>query len=108
MDPSRHFNLTDTHIALIRAANWCWDGWSDVEFEESKLWPVVRIDAKRTYSFDLLRTSLGWEVAQDVQGHFQYTESQRSFVWRAHDRILPAPQVFVENAELAPGSYVLK
>jgi hypothetical protein len=74
---------------------------NDAVFEESKIWPVVFVDAKRTYSVKLLQENFGWEPDLDVNGYHRMTDDQRQLVWQAHKELLAAFQVFTENAEKA-------
>lgn len=101
----RRFSFTQTHLALLRAVNWRWEGWNDHAFEENRVWPVVFVDAKRTYDVTAIQRALGWELDADQYGYHQMTRAQRDQLWAAHGEIQAAFQVFVEHAELKPGTY---
>ncbi len=107
-DPARRFEFTDSHLALIRSVNWRWIGWSEEVASESKTWPVVFIDAKRTYSGQLLQQNFGWKADPDERGYHRMTEEQRQMVMKFHPQLLPACQVFIEHAELENGVYPIE
>jgi hypothetical protein len=107
-DRERRFKFTGSHLALIRSANWRWIGWSEEVASESKIWPVVFIDAKRTYSVQLLQQNCGWTADPDEHGHHRMSEEQRRMVMTLHPQLLPACQVFIEHAELENGVYSLR
>ena len=104
---SRTFKFTRSHRALLKAAAWRWSGWSVYIQERIKIWPVVLVDAKRTYTARSVQRSFGWKRVVDERGNQILTDQQRRFLWKVHKQVHPAFQVFVEHAELAPGSYVL-
>lgn len=105
LDALRRFSFTAEHLALIRSVNWRWAGWSGEVADESRIWPVVFIDAKRTYSVQRLQKNFGWEADPDEDGDHRVTDEQRQTVKRLHPQLLPACQVFVEHAELENGVY---
>jgi len=107
IDSDRRFSFTPEHLALIRSVNWRWEGWSNAAFEENKIWPVVFVDAKRTYSVTQLQKNFDWEPDLDEHGYHQMTDAQRELVWKVHRELHPAFQVFAEHAELQAGSYLL-
>jgi len=108
LDSSRRFEFTGEHLALLRSVNWRWIGWSEEEARESKIWPVVFVDAKRSYSVQLLQKNLGWELDPDEHGYHRMTNDQRQTISRLHQQLLPACQVFIENAELDNGCYAMQ
>lgn len=103
--PSRMFDFTSDHLALLRSVCWRWDEWSLPVIEDSKIWPVIFVDSKRTYWTSRLQENFGWPLDPDQHGAHTLTKEQRSLLWRTHRQLLPAFQVFVENATLAPGTY---
>jgi hypothetical protein len=86
------FDFTDQHAALLRAARW-WGLW---------------MNDKRTYGdmtyFELdIAAILHQPVARDQKGNLPADQEQT--LWKLHTETLPALQVYLQKAEIAPGEY---
>jgi hypothetical protein len=106
------FRLTDEHIKLARAMQVQFSDYYDNEDRyDSGVYPAATFDAKRCYGemtfieLDMARV-LGLLPAPAADGSpvKPDTEVQERLA-RLHLQMLGAMQVFVENAELAPGHY---
>lgn len=105
------------------------DGWFEVLPEHLKLlktmvlgwtrsynvygrYPAPEIDPKRTYSpgYGPYNPHVGveilnWPLTKDAAGEYVYTQEQADRIFQLHWSMLPAIQVFVENASLELKTY---
>lgn len=106
--------ITDEHIKLLRHITVEWPSQSDCEDRlASGEYPAATCDPKRTYGdytvieIDMSRI-LGRLPPAPSDGRFRPEPELVQHLQRLHWQMLPAMQVFVENARLEPGLYTME
>lgn len=107
------FYFKDTHRTLLRNMLFAWPGRSDVEeYLEIDWYPFARFDPKRPYGdFTYYQAEMALHLGrrdilkQEADGAWLMSEGHEQALMRLHWQMVFALQVFLENAELKPGTY---
>ncbi len=111
LDVKDQITITAEQLVAMKALLWEWVESDEIEEQlDMGNWPVPKTDPKRpygnfTYYQVELAEFLGWEMAQDEEGNFKTSSEQDEKLANIHNSLPGVFQVYVENADLAPGVY---
>lgn len=116
LDAEGFVTVTDEHLKLLRGMSLEWPSQSECEDRlDMGSYPAAAIDPKRPYGdftyieVDMARIlgCLPPRLEGDAPAVFEPEPALAAHLQRLHWQMLGAMQAFVENAELAPGTYDL-